>query len=377
MKTLVVLIGCVFSISAFAQDEAPSTDQDTQSDAESQQADDSGLNTLLGDSIVGAVSVPTLFIDVTLTNGIVVSGWSPQSEVLGWATGQALTFTPHGGDITQLDGGTIASIAQSTPPEPLRVVLAERVVEEQPVDDYASPEGFSFPNPATSRYLYAPSSIPLKKGQGYLSQKYGIFSSVAYAPDDNFTLLFGTLTFFPPAMTIFGGKSGWKVSDNVHVSVGGEIFVFPIDATIIASIGFGAVTFGNEDKHLTIATGAAGGDIVDGWGLPLMVAGQWRVSDGVAMVTENWALFDGNAISDNELSDLHVANIHSFAVRLVGRRDNSYGQSRGLRTSEGFPRTTWDLGLIMLMSGVDGGDVDFIGPLPWIDWTWHFGPSGG
>lgn len=33
------------------------------------------------------------------------------------------------------------------------------------------------------------------------------------------------------------------------------------------------------------------------------------------------------------------------------------------------PRSTWDFGLVMLASS----ENDFLGPLPWVDYTWHFG----
>ena len=56
----------------------------------------------------------------------------------------------------------------------------------------------------------------------------------------------------------------------------------------------------------------------------------------------------------------------------------------------GYPRYTWDIGLVMfnftssesLYDPVTGEDTtskfsrnDFFGPLPWIDYTWHFGPA--
>jgi len=308
------------------------------------------------------VAEPQIDVQVTLANGLTLKGTARQSALLQWSPGTPFQFTPTGGIETTLTGDKIVAITQPG------VTNTPDVADRIKVDDYTSPGGFGFPNPAASRYLYAPSAIPLQQGQGYVSQKYGIFSSIAYAPTDNFTVLFGTLTFYPPAMTIFGGKFGFEVADNVHLSFGGETFIFPIDSTILASIGFGAVTFGTTDKHLTIASGylhPGDGDIFDESSIPLMIAGQTRLSDGFALVTENWILFE----TDGDW----VANIHSVAARFVGRRDRLGGLgSRGrMLTSEGHPRTTWDVGLIAYVDQYGG-----IGPIPWLDWTYHFGPSG-
>ena len=310
------------------------------------------------------VAEPQIEVQVTLANGLTLRGSASQSTLLGWSPGNPFQFTPTGGISTTLTGDKIVAITQAG----VDAQPSAAAAKFRPKSNYTSPGGFSFPNPAASRYLYAPSAIPLQQGQGYVSQKYGLFSSVAYAPSDNFTMLFGTLTLYPPAMTIFGGKFGFEIAENVHVSFGGETFIFPIEASILASIGFGAVTFGTTDKHLTIATGylhPGDGDIFDESSIPLMVAGQTRLSDGFALVTENWILFE----TDGDW----VANIHSVAARFVGRRDRLGGLgSRGrMLTSEGHPRTTWDVGLIALVDQYGG-----IGPIPWLDWTYHFGPSG-
>jgi len=308
-----------------------------------------------------AQPAPQIAVEVALQNGMTLQGTVSQADILIWNVGDPLQFTPKGGTPTLLPGNKVLSVRQAG--QAVQVV-ANAPQEQAPGSDYTSPGGFTHPNPAASRYLYAPSSIPLKKGQGYVSQKYGIFSSAAYAPHDNFTVLFGTLTFFPPAMTIFGGKAGFQVADNVHVSAGGEVFLFPIDGEFLASIGFGAITLGDEDQHVTIASGYAGGEMFDGGGIPVMLGGQTRVSSSVSLITENWMVFDPN----NEWSPVVIA---SAAVRLLGRRSSDGNFGRRIQTKDGFPSTTWDIGLIALVS-----EDEVFGPFPWVDWTWHFGPSG-
>ena len=312
-----------------------------------------------------------LRITVELTNGVQFVGTAAQADLMAWVPGQPIAFTPEGGELTTIEGSRIAAIHSGSAGSATTAPAVEETTPAPgpPRVEYSSPQGFSHPNPASSRHLYAPSAIPLKQGQGYVSQKYLAFSSVAYAPTDNLTLLFGAPTFFPPLMTILGGKFAGEVSEGVHLGAGVEVFMLPMDSTVLASIVFGAITLGDEDKQLTIATGKLGGEMFeDTVAVPVMIGGQMRLSDSVALITENWIIIDAEP-GYQVAFDL---GIYSAAVRLLGRRaDDDLGRRR-MRSPEGFPKTSWDLGMIVIS---DGGD-DFFGPMPWVDWTWHFGPTG-
>ena len=333
---------------------------------------------------------PTLDVTAVLKHGVTLAGTVSQADLLLWAPGTDLDFTPDGGTASTLPGANIASVTQAgATPAPATVTVNVSSEPEEPESTYRSPNGFRYPNPAASRYLYAPSAINMDAGQGYVSQKL-VFTSIAYAPTDNFTLLFGTFTPFPPLISVFGGKYSWDVNDNVKASIGGEAFILGLDQEVPVTIGFGALTFGNEDKHLTVASGIAAGDFFGDTQVPLMVAGQLRTSEGIALVTENWLLFDANSIAEGNMSSVLSANINSVAFRLVGRRDRGDGMMRGMRTRSGHPKTTWDLGFAAfgfintptVYNSSTGEDetstfVDYtlFGPMPWIDWTWHFGEA--
>jgi hypothetical protein len=334
-----------------------------------------------------APASPQIPVEVALQNGMTLQGTASQMDILNWSAGTPLSFTPNGGAPTVLPGDKIVAIGQ-----PGQVgVAVDKAEANKPTSTYTSPKGFSVPNPAASRYLYAPSSINMKAGQGYVSQKL-VFTSVAYAPTDNFTVLFGTFTPFPPLMTVFGGKLGFKINDNLHVSFGGEAFVMGIEQEVPMALAFGAATWGNEDSHITLGTGVAGGSLTDSLGIPVMLAGQWRMGEGTALVTENWAIFNSEDLTNGNAGGSLVAFIGSAAVRLVGRRDGPGGMQRGMRTASGHPKTTWDLGLIVIsarnIDSIDNAGTgerestsfatwDGFGPMPWIDWTWHFGAKGG
>lgn len=400
MKTkatfLMLLAGAAHAQDSAAEDTtetAVSTDEINPEET-SEDSEDSAQETTEGGDTDSAEpeadSGPTLEVSVTLKNGVTLAGTVSQADLLSWSPGADLMFTPNGGSASSLPGANIASVTQAgatAAPATVTVNIAKE--PEEPESTYRSPNGFRHPNPAASRYLYAPSAINMEAGQGYISQKL-VFTSIAYAPTDNFTMLFGTFTPFPPLISVFGGKYSWDINDNLKASVGGEAFVLGLDQEIPVAIGFGALTFGNEDKHLTVASGYAAGNFFDGPQVPLMVAAQFRTSEGIALITENWLLFDTTSIANGNMSTALSANINSVAIRMVGRRDRGDGMVRGMRTSSGHPKTTWDLGFAAFgfvestsvyndstgqYESTEFIDYTLFGPMPWVDWTWHFGEA--
>ena len=147
-------------------------------------------------------------IEVKLTNGLNIDGKIERKEVIQWAKGQPLEIWAEGEWIT-LKGESIDSISTSkanTTPQIATTTTNPVVVQikEEPLPQ--STLGFDYPNYTASRYLYSPSALSVPKRNGYVSQKMVFFTSGAYGITDNLTILGGTLTFFPPAMSILGIK---------------------------------------------------------------------------------------------------------------------------------------------------------------------------
>ncbi len=347
-------------------------------------------------------------LSVHLSNDLIIKGYVSIEETITWKPGTPLTFTPLGLDPIQIEAEKIKNLFQKShqeqlPDSPIPRTLQSNIAVETTTDSnlvplipYKSPEGFIYPNPAASRYIYAPSSIPMKKGQGYISQKLLVTAS-AYALNDNFTILMGTFTFFPPLLTVLGGKWGYQINENIHIGAGSEFFIIPEDGELTASIGFGSITYGNHDRHFSFATGLMGGPsitndflISQGPSIPLVLSGHNRISDRLALVTENWLILNINSMTtlpDGPNPILATAN--SFVFRILGTRDVKPRKRANLLTTEGYPRTTWDIGIIALsyrdMNTIEHGSntyysefvgYEFIGPFPWVDFAWHFGPSG-
>ena len=91
------------------------------------------------------------------------------------------------------------------------------------------------------------------------------------------------------------GKFAKQVNDEWHIGAGTELFFFPFAAglTMVPNyplgIGFVSATYGDLNSHVTVATGVAYEQVFSNGRIshPVMVAGHKRLSDRVAVITEN------------------------------------------------------------------------------------------
>jgi hypothetical protein len=317
--------------------------------------------TALADSpVAGESTTPTdnVSVVVDLSNGIVFRGVIPAAVAEAWVPGQPLLLTLENGAVRNLSGHEIENLffqsssvhTEDTPAQDSRMIGPVPMNKQ-------SPNGYSFGNIGKSRYLYAPSAIGLKQGEGYFSQKL-LFSAVAVGATDNVTLLAGTFTLFPPLLTIVGGKVSGEVAPNVHLAAGGEVFMVGISGLeVVATVGFGGVTLGHEDSQITLSSGYM--SVFEAPAVPLIIAGQHRIGERSVLVTENWFVMG----DDNSFA------IVTAAYRLLGGplRTRTAGSKKW--TSEGEPRYSIDFGLVTLPYGLG---TDFLGPMPWVDFAWHF-----
>lgn len=389
--------------------DASSGDSSVEADSINQPVEESEAQTdgLTERSQTNEAQLSMLPVQMTLVNGIVLTGSMEFQQLLMWTpqSTDSIRFYMDSGGMQEIASESISSIVQRTQdpevqPEPETVQtevvesVEDDVVEEEP--EFAPSVGdFSFQNPAASRYLYAPSSIPLQQGQGYVSQKL-LFTSGVLGITDNVTLLVGTTVPFP-LVSIVGGKYAKQINENWHVGGGAEVFFLPFagavdDDTPTAplSIGFVSATYGDLNSHVTVATGVAYEQVFSEGRVshPVMVAGHKRLSDRLAVVTENWLLLNLDIMADGRSP--FTASINSLAFRFIGNRSESYQWFGQSITSQGYPRATWDFGLVFL-NAVDSAtlydpvldtthyslysEAFTFGPIPWVDYTWHFGPA--
>jgi hypothetical protein len=196
-----------------------------------------------------------------------------------------------------------------------------------------------------TRYFYAPSAMPLRKGEGYFSQKELIFSAAAFGVTDQMSMLVGSVL---PALMfggidgvngIFGLKYAWNPAEEFHVALATEALVLPGGEAV--GLGGAVVTFGGYHNHLSLLASvpySLNGDTFLSGSFLFTVAGALRTGKRWALLTENWVvgLGDGNPLL-----------IGSVGLRRFGR-DHAF-----------------DFAFL----GVSGAGFGF----PWVDWTFSWG----
>jgi len=176
-----------------------------------------------------------------------------------------------------------------------------------------------FKNPNATRLLFAPTAIPLRKGEGYYQNIYIVGNMFNYGVMDNFSIgggfdfisMFGRFGEgeWNPVLN-FNAKAGFKVHDYVHVGAGG-LYVTQIN-NFSAGILYGLSTFGTYNNNFT--TGLGWG-FVDGTFEQkpfIMLGGMARCSEKIWFVSENW-IAPLNA-------DGKYYVVVSYGVRFSGKR---------------------------------------------------------
>ncbi len=178
-----------------------------------------------------------------------------------------------------------------------------------------------FPNAHTSRYLMAPSAIPLHKGEGYYQNADLLLNSAFYGITEHLSVGggFELLSLFGAGDPIFylSARYSGAVAEQVHV--GGALFHLSIpgdlsddsdkDRTGITA-GTAMVTLGDRDANLTVGTGLAYYDGEISRHPVVTVSGMVRFSPRTAFVSENWLLPDQG--------DLYP--VFSYGLRFGGER---------------------------------------------------------
>ena len=157
-----------------------------------------------------------------------------------------------------------------------------------------------FPNPNTTRLMFAPTGRMLDRGKGYFSDYMIFFPGVAVGVTNNFTIG-GGMTVFPgvsPAEQLFylTPKVGLVASEKVNLAVGALAMSIPGSSDGTAGILYTVGTFGDEFASATVGGGLGYTRAGLADAPALMFGGDVRLSPRVAMITENYMFpgeFDG------------------------------------------------------------------------------------
>lgn len=242
-------------------------------------------------------------------------------------------------EIKLIDGselkGTIkkqeSKLAVST--KNLGVVLIDinKIHSIKPLQEADVNSRYWFKNPRDTRYLFAPSAFNLQKGEKYYQNTYIALNSIDFGITNHISLGVG-LEFFSTFVSLSQGefmpifyvtpKITTQIKPNWGVGAGAIYASIPDFNDGRAGIGimYGVNTFGDREHNFTIGLGFpfAVIDDVDG-GLSkkpvLTLSGMTRISNKMALVSENWFL----PITDFE-NNFRYYGFWSYGMRFIGQK---------------------------------------------------------
>ncbi len=206
----------------------------------------------------------------------------------------------------------------------------------------------------SSRAFISSTAIPLKKKEVRISSTLGLLNGASYGFTKFFSVSAG-FEFSSFLLTVFGQgypmtyltpKLNFKLGNNVYMG-GGVTFVFypnildDPNATGITTYNYKFVnlTIGNNDRHITIGTGAldSGSSL---YTIPdLNMSAHFRVSEKVALMSENHLLSSPD-------------NINS-------QGSNLYFGVHGIRLANS--RRAWDFGILVLSDFIETTGAPYAG----------------
>jgi len=214
-----------------------------------------------------------------------------------------------------------------------------------------------------TRYFYGPSAMMLKKGEVSFSQYELLISSLSYGVTDNISLQAGAAVpfwFVPPlpqGFNLLGAvKVGFSATELTHFAVGAQALALPavntgVGGLPILGVVFGTATYGQRDAHASVSLGApfmlAGSQPVG----PVIgtLSGNYRVSELVALVTENWLIFN---VDVGGFGNKGVVGMNGVMARIMGERIAA------------------DVGAIVVWDSRPELLVPI--PIPWLAFTYNF-----
>lgn len=187
-------------------------------------------------------------------------------------------------------------------------------------------------NPHSTRYFWAPSALPLRKGEAYYQNAYIFVNSVSVGVTDQFTMGGGFVlnpTFRDWQVLFITPKISFPSQGNVTFGAGViAVGVFnrqytydyqnPYSSrssrikTNLAGIAYGNVTFGDVERNTSLGLGWAFANDEFSARPVLNVSHMKRIGKKTGFVTENWIIVPGGG--DSALALL------SGGVRIFGER---------------------------------------------------------
>jgi len=219
--------------------------------------------------------------------------------------------------VTLSDGNTFSGFVESIDEESAGVTTKNGLfnfrydkISNVKIVDSANRTSKWYANPASNKLFVTQSGRMLEKGSGYYQNTYIFISSFTYGLFQNLSINAGFSTFpglgFDNQFYTIGVKAGVNLNENISISGTFRNYQFP-DFSESASTFFGAATYSNQELDLTGGIGIGLND--EGSSDPVFIlGGQLRVSQRIALVSENLILPDGTG---------SIYTLGSFGVRFI------------------------------------------------------------
>ena len=200
---------------------------------------------------------------------------------------------------------------------------------------------FRFENPNKTRYFFAPSAVPLGKGEGYYQNVLLTANSINYGITKNISIGGGIefiSTVLGEPIWFLNPKVGFPIAKNLHI--GGGVLLAGIGGSGGLGLTYGVVTYGTSDTNISIGLGR---NFKGGGGTPIVISGTARLSNNISLLTENYILplgFEG---------DRSRGTFGIHGIRILAKKN------------------TFDIGAMVIPEL-----INFIPALPYVGFTRHF-----
>ncbi len=156
--------------------------------------------------------------------------------------------------------------------------------------DPADKTSLWFSNPNENRMFVMPTARMLEAGEGYYQNMYVLISSMSIGITDFITASMGVSMI--PAIgldnqLLFGSlKAGTELAEKFHGAAGVTFLNVENEQS---TFSYGMLTYGSPDYQLSVGYGTSlGSDGIDNQTNLLILGGEARLSEHIAIASENW-----------------------------------------------------------------------------------------
>lgn len=237
-----------------------------------------------------------------------------------------------------------------------------------PANSYLSNKGAGwFANPNATRYLFAPSAIPLRKKEGYYQNAYLLANSVNVGLTNTITIGGGVVI---PVLFYVTPKISFKARKNLYLGAGvlfTQSFISEIELS--AGIGYGLITIGNQEHNFTIGAGYGFSKYDKKYKstpMPIVTLnGMTRIGKKLSLITENWLIPRGGY--NEERDTIYPGGMPGVETIYVNKNFYSAAASLGIRIMPGI-KTSIDFSVVGLQTNPNSTNL-FI---PYLDFVYKF-----